>query len=110
MNKFLITAILSCLMLGCGKTEKEKLDEERKNLDLQVQKLVKDKLKDGETAKFRNQWELCGEVNAKNSFGAYTGFQRYIVTKEKIYFENEYNSDPTSIAAFNQVWSVDCKQ
>ncbi|MDT1887731.1 hypothetical protein ACN6Q4_20435, partial [Acinetobacter baumannii] len=78
MNKFLIIAILSCLMLGCGKTEKEKLDEERKNLDLQVQKLVKDKLKDGETAKFRNQWELCGEVNAKNSFGAYTGFQRYI--------------------------------
>lgn len=50
---------------------------------MQVQKLVKDKLKDGETAKFRNQWELCGEVNAKNSFGAYTGFQRYIVTKEK---------------------------
>ncbi|MFL1181403.1 hypothetical protein ACJOFA_08755 [Acinetobacter baumannii] len=46
MNKFLIIAILSCLMLGCGKTEKEKLDEERKNLDLQVQKLVKDKLKD----------------------------------------------------------------
>ncbi|WP_290006080.1 hypothetical protein [Acinetobacter pittii] len=110
MNKFLIIATLSCLLLGCGKTEKEKLKDERQKLDLQVQKLVKEKLKDGDTAKFRNQWELCGEVNAKNSFGAYTGYQRYIVTKEKIYFENDYNTDSTSLAAFNQVWSVDCKK
>lgn len=103
-------SILLCLFfIGCGKSEQEKLNEERKKLDLQAQNIVRGTLKDGDSAKFRNQWELCGEVNAKNSFGAYTGFQRYIMTKEKIYFENEYNSDQRSIEAFNQLWDSDCK-
>ncbi|HHO3502998.1 TPA: hypothetical protein ACRRG1_003350 [Acinetobacter baumannii] len=110
MNKFLIIVILGCLLLGCGKTEEEKLKDERQKLDLQVQKLVKDKLKDGDTAKFRNQWELCGEVNAKNSFGAYTGFQRYVVTEEKIFFETDFNTDSTSLEIFNKLWNVNCKR
>lgn len=97
------------ILSGCGKSEQEKLNDERKKLDIQAQNIVKNSLKDGESAKFRNQWELCGEVNAKNSFGAYTGFQRYILTKEKIYFENEYNSDSVSIDAFNQLWNSECK-
>ncbi|UNI12455.1 hypothetical protein [Acinetobacter baumannii] len=81
------------------KTEKEKLDDERKKLDLQVQELVKDKLKDGETARFRNQWGCVVKLMLKIVLALTTGFQRYIVTKEKIYFENDYNSDPTSVAA-----------
>ncbi len=90
--------------------QKKKNQEERNKLDVMVQQLVRNALKDGDSAKFRNQWELCGEVNAKNSFGAYTGFQRFIASKEKIYFENEYNSDSYSISAFNQVWNTDCKK
>ncbi|MGK6755245.1 hypothetical protein ACKUV4_015520 [Acinetobacter baumannii] len=45
MNKFLIIVILGCLLLGCGKTEQEKLNDERQKLDLQVQKIVRDVLK-----------------------------------------------------------------
>ena len=108
--KIILFALFSVfLLVGCGKSEQEKLNDERKKLDLQAQNIVRSTLKDGESARFRNQWELCGEVNAKNGFGAYTGFQRYIMTKEKIYFENEYNSDQRSIEAFNQVWDSNCK-
>lgn len=43
---------------------------------------VKERLKDPESARFRNETVredrdetiVCGEVNAKNSFGGYTGF------------------------------------
>lgn len=109
--KFKSIMILSIVVLvsACGKTEEEKLKDERKKLDLQAQSIVRDNLKDGDSAKFRNQWELCGEVNAKNSFGAYTGYQRYIMTKEKIYFENEYKDDLRSIEAFDQLWGSECK-
>jgi hypothetical protein len=47
-------------------------------------------LKDPDSAKFRNRFEytnsrgftvVCGEINAKNSYGAYAGFQRFAATK-----------------------------
>ena len=46
---------------------------------------IKTKLKDPESAQFRNvQFHsgvapvTCGEVNAKNSFGGYSGYERFI--------------------------------
>ncbi|HBX8260339.1 MULTISPECIES: hypothetical protein [Klebsiella pneumoniae complex] len=44
---------------------------------------VKAELKDPESATFKNQivgrdGYVCGQVNAKNSFGAYSGFKRYV--------------------------------
>lgn len=49
------------------------------------QSAVESRLKDAESAKFRNQFVgksgvPCGEVNAKNGFGAYNGFKRYIAS------------------------------
>jgi hypothetical protein len=45
-------------------------------------KAVQNYLKDPESAKFRdlqvNGVTLCGEVNARNTFGGYTGFQKFI--------------------------------
>jgi hypothetical protein len=50
-------------------------------------KAVREKLKDPQSAKFRNVYfnkrstglsMTCGEVNSKNSFGAFTGFQKFI--------------------------------
>lgn len=61
-----------------------------KNHDSLFKKIAKDNLKDPGSAQFRNiqkpkkfwgksltlnpYWLICGEVNAKNSFGGYTGF------------------------------------
>ena len=47
---------------------------------------IKNRLKDSESAKFRNIFIskkigspiVCGEINSKNSFGGYSGYQRFV--------------------------------
>ena len=53
-------------------------------------------LKDGESAQFRNLYrnpggQVCGEVNSKNSFGAYTGFEGFMYepAAETVILESE---------------------
>jgi hypothetical protein len=50
-------------------------------------------LKDSDSAKFRgvmykmhepSVWTMCGEVNAKNSYGGYAGFQPFYAQALKI--------------------------
>src|SRR5690606_1839783 len=55
-------------------------DAEMTEIKLQrlARELVTANLKDPDSAKFRNQKGVCGEVNAKNSFGGYAGFVRFI--------------------------------
>lgn len=59
-------------------------------LTLQVEKIVMENLKDPNSAQFRNVKAVllkngsekqggCGEVNAKNGFGGYNGFKRFLV-------------------------------
>lgn len=47
------------------------------------EKYVREKIREPHAAQFRNQFigrggAPCGEVNAKDAFGRYIGFQRYI--------------------------------
>jgi len=54
---------------------------------------VKDVLKDPDSAKFRTEFvardgAVCGFVNAKNSYGGYGGFKRYIVEPERVMLDN----------------------
>lgn len=54
---------------------------------------MQDTLKDADSAKFRSvylikadvedgslAYDVCGEVNAKNSFGGYTGYQKFVAS------------------------------
>lgn len=54
--------------------------EEQREADA-VKKIAAQDMKDPSSAQFRNLKirlaSLCGEINAKNSFGAYTGFKRF---------------------------------
>ena len=69
------------------------------NLVGQTKKNVKDLLKDPESAQFRNvkvvintegKKSVCGQVNAKNSYGGYTGFQSfYAKSNDKIVYLND---------------------
>ena len=69
------------------------------NLVGQTKKNVKDLLKDPESAQFRNikvvintegRKSVCGQVNAKNSYGGYTGFQSfYAKSNDKIVYLND---------------------
>lgn len=51
-------------------------------LIVQAKESVTKKLKDPESARFRGVFvmrdSVCGEVNAKNSYGGYIGFKRFI--------------------------------
>lgn len=59
--------------------------------------------KDPEAAKFRNVGiyksttgkggvSVCGEVNAKNSFGAYVGYKRFVVDDDLVEIEDDGSS------------------
>ena len=74
---------------------------------------VKAKLKDGDSAKFRNVFfhrgkkdvpAACGEVNSKNSFGGYGGFQKFVsMGRPDFTFLEEEVSD------FHKTWAMFCK-
>jgi len=55
---------------------------------------VKDALKDPDSAKFRSEFvardgAVCGFVNAKNSYGGYGGFRRYIVEPDRVMLDGD---------------------
>jgi hypothetical protein len=64
-------------------------------------------LKDPSSAQFRNVVQngdmICGEVNGKNGFGGYSGFERFVAwsnqyeRKNEVYFESQR---PSTLEAF----------
>jgi hypothetical protein len=72
---------------------------------------VKTVLKDPDSATFKNQHigikgHPCGEVNSKNGFGGYTGFNRYIVASTTMIAIENMNTDPSE---FEPSWDLFCK-
>lgn len=67
---------------------------------------VKGTLKDPDSAKFQNErisgLLVCGEVNAKNSYGGYTGYKRYIVQDGSANFDGEEHP------LFSKWWADNC--
>jgi hypothetical protein len=75
------------------------------------QRAVEGHLKDADSAKFRHQFVgksgiPCGEVNAKNSFGAYTGFKRYMASGGGV----AVIEDETFQDQFNESWRQLCSR
>ncbi len=75
-------------------------------------KTIKLKLKDPGSAKFRNVYfhrgadnipMTCGEVNSKNSFGGYIGFQKFVSagSAELTFLQEE-------VADFHNIWNRMC--
>lgn len=69
MRRRIILVAATLLLVGCGPTAAGK-------------KLAADQMKDPASVMFRNvgsrEGIVCGEINGKNAFGAYVGFQRFI--------------------------------
>lgn len=105
MKKILLIGIAGLLMVGCGK--KEPTEAELNSFrELKAQESVRALLKDPSSAEFRNMNGMCGEVNSKNSFGAYTGFVRFIGTPDITVIEGE--NPQVDQATFNEVWKKMC--
>lgn len=73
------------------------LEKAKQNKITQEIKFIEDKAKvglfDPEAAKFRNIKGNCGEINAKNKVGGYTGYRRFIYDAEfdNVSIEDENN-------------------
>jgi hypothetical protein len=76
---------------------------------------IKTKLKDPDSATFRNVHfysgggvpVTCGEVNAKNSFGGYNGFERFIAAGSQLAV---LESDMKSPSELDEVWARFCSK
>lgn len=78
------------VVAGCGESTAESAAHAQENRELTAtvtgEAGVKNTLSDPESAQFRNEHivrngdalVLCGEVNAKNQMGGYTGFVRFV--------------------------------
>lgn len=111
MKKLLVVGVLGfgLALGGCGKSEAEKAKYEAEMKELRYNQMaegfVKSYLKDPDSAQFRSQQGFCGEVNSKNSFGAYTGFKKFIAAdKNMIVMEGDLSPQE-----FQKVWDGVCK-
>lgn len=102
-----ITLIAAVMLSGCESQEVK-----------QAKEAVANQLRDPESAQFRNMTEtrktsllehgvvtVCGEVNGKNAYGGYVGFQRFVSRPSVgvVYMENTWST-------FDSVWSRHCSE
>lgn len=93
----ILFVIIAFLVWGVNKVFSGPPKEKRISLSLahaqmqiNAERLVRANLRDPDSAKFRNQNADCGEVNAKNGFGGFTGYRRYIASsKDLVLIEGE---------------------
>jgi len=108
--KILIVIIVVALTLYmCTPDKSKKPTEQDYEINRQLVSIdsVKKLLKDPDSAEFRNMKGLCGEVNSKNGFGAFTGYKRYIGSPDITVIEGE--TEGLDQTTFNEVWSKICK-
>jgi len=97
-------------LAACGKTEEEKRRDEEATLTRLAEKYVREKVREPDAALFRNQFigkkgAPCGEVNAKDAFGAYIGYQRYISVARDL----TLMAQDVAPAEFEASWSQMCR-
>jgi hypothetical protein len=104
----LAVALSALLLVGC-QSEEDKARAAAEMREIKLNRVAADAvrgtLKDPSSAEFRNQHGLCGEVNARNSFGGYGGFRRFVVISESLVM-TESDMPPD---AFAQLWASGCK-
>lgn len=103
----LIGAILG--LAGCGDSS-DSAEDIKWKLRFAATDAVKSRLKDPESARFGEIDVInniaCGSLNGKNSFGGYSGNQRFISAG---FVENTFLETDMDKADFDYVWSVKCQ-
>jgi len=90
-------------------TQQAEQDKQKAQIEVAAQK-VKESLLDSDSAKFRNQKGNCGEVNAKNRMGGYTGFTRYIYFPEdkSVIIESDAKDSIFTAQVVDGLWASKC--
>lgn len=106
----MLVTVVVFVYWATGGTSRKSADEnpgvQEVRLQRKAKELVTARLKDPESAQFRSQTGICGEVNAKNSFGGYTGFKRFIAKSDALVFLEGDGALRTS--DFEELWGEVC--
>lgn len=83
---------INLLILALSLSSYTGLSHAESLLAKQAKEAVKERLIDPESATFKIEYEdpkglICGQVNAKNRLGGYTGFSRFMYTGKKDDYE-----------------------
>lgn len=100
--------VTKCMRASSDPARKATNDAAMQEIKVQrvVRGFVSKHLKDPDSAEFRNQSGMCGEVNSKNSFGGYAGFRRFMAANENlVVFEGDGRMEP---ADFDLAWRKSC--
>ena len=106
-----LLAVAAMLALaGCGETRAQKKQREASAVIAMGEKYVREKIREPASAQFRNQFigkggAPCGEVNAKDAFGTYIGFQRYISVAREL----TLLAQDVAPADFDESWRELCR-
>lgn len=76
----------------------------KSSIEVAAKMAVLARLKDPDSAVFRDQHGYCGMVNSKNSFGGYTGFKRYAYNGQYVAIEGDDMQPPE----MDKVWRQIC--
>jgi len=109
-------SLIGLLFIGCGSKENNtEVSEETKQLVWidKGKEAIKGNLKDPKSAEFRNVYfsksggvpMTCGEVNSKNGFGGFVGFQKFVSAgnPELTYLQEQ-------VSDFEVMWDKFCQQ
>lgn len=113
-----IFAVFSQIALAAK--PQDQLSKAKTSIELAI-KLVKDSLKDPFSAKLRNNAlyldkqgdsAVCGEFNAKNQFGAYTGFKTYIVKMDdlQVFVQDNVVAGGVDDETWQEIYNKTCRQ
>ena len=65
-------------------------------------------MKDPESTQFKDftvkKYLSCGLINSKNSFGGFTGFERFVFDNGQIFLESNFNAQ--TINTFETLWKI----
>lgn len=108
-----IAAVVACSVSGAGTATAK----DGRAIRAKLQRQMVDHARDPASVQVRGAFlsasegdgavvALCGEVNAKNAYGGYVGFGRFISTSEgQVIFQS---SEPDG--AFGHIWPVWCSR
>lgn len=111
-----VAALIAGIALGCGESPAEGATHVQQNREITAtvtgEAGVKNTLSDPGSAQFRNEHivkngdalVLCGEVNAKNQMGGYTGFVRFVAGGDAAIV----SGGQLSTGDFAKLWEMSC--
>lgn len=117
MRRFIIALSLAAAIGTQAPTLAQTQNEDAELIE-KSKELVRRELKDPSSAEFKDIYvastpkggkKACGWVNAKNSYGGYVGFQRFI-SNGTDYTSMDKESPFNLVMPFDQLWTAFCSK